>query len=408
MIVRGNISGTAVMLLMCGLALSIIGVVLIYSANHTAVSLAEQDIYFKQIIWIIISLIVFATVVLLPMRMHEVLSYVYFIGLVLLLCVLMFYGRIGGGSLRWFNLGFFHFQPSEIGKVLVLFALARYLSYSKKPSLHFRRLVLTIFIVMIPTTLVLKQPDLGTSLVYLVIMIAVLFWSGLPAIYLVLIISPAFSMLTSFHPISWVVLFAILIMILVMLRPGAVMSSIIVVINLMFGIITPFLWNKLADYQKMRIQIFLDPGLDPLGAGYQIIQSKIAVGSGGMLGKGFLAGTQTNLNYLPVRHTDFVFSVMGEEFGFVGGIIIIALMGIILLTGLRIAIKVRNRFTSFVCIGVVTILFFQTVVNIGMTVGLMPVTGLPLHFVSYGGSSMILSWLLLGLLVNAEMNWQEY
>ena len=310
---KGNISGNTVMLFACGLMLSVIGIVLIYSANHTAVSAAEQGLYLKQVIWIVFSLIIFTAVVLLPLRMHEVLSYVYYVGLILMLVALVFYGRMGGGSQRWFNLGFFHFQPSEIGKVILLFALARYLSYSKKPSFHFKRLVMTGILVLFPTALVLRQPDLGTSLVYLVIMIIVLFWSGLPAMYLVLIISPAFSMLTAFHPISWVILFAILIILLIMIRPGAVMSSVIVGINLLFGMLTPFLWNRLQDYQKLRIKIFLDPGLDPLGAGYQIIQSKIAVGSGGFLGKGFLAGTQTNLNYLPVRHTDFVFSVMGRN-----------------------------------------------------------------------------------------------
>jgi rod shape determining protein RodA len=405
---KGNISGSAIMLLLCGLALSAISVVLIFSATNTAVGGQDQGLYIKQMVWIILSLVVFFAVVVLPLRMHEVLSYVYYFILIALLVALMFYGRYGGGSQRWFNLGFFHFQPSEMGKVIVLFALARYLSYSKKPGEHFRRLIFSGILVLIPTALVLRQPDLGTSLVYLTIMLAVLFFSGLPAVYLLLVISPVFSMLTSFHPISWVVLFAILIALLIIMRPGAVMSSAIIVINLFVGMITPLLWNRLADYQKLRIKIFLDPGLDPLGAGYQIIQSKIAIGSGGLLGKGFLAGTQTNLNYLPVRHTDFVFSVMGEEFGFVGGVLIIILMAAIIFMGLRTAMRVRNRFASYVCVGAVTILFFQTVINIGMTLGLMPVTGLPLHFVSYGGSSMILSWILLGLLVNAELNWQEY
>ncbi len=405
---KGVISGSAIMMLMFGLALSAIGVVLIYSATNTAVGGQDQGLFIKQMIWIVISLLVFIAVVLLPLRMHEVLSYVYYTLLILLLVALMFYGRTGGGSQRWFNLGFFHFQPSEMGKVIVLFALARYLSYTKKPSEHFKKLIIAGAIVLIPTALVLEQPDLGTSLVYLTIMLSILFVSGLPPVYLLLIISPFFSMVTSFHPISWIIFFAILIAFLIMLRPRTFMSSAIVGVNLLFGMMTPLLWNRLADYQKMRIMIFLDPGKDPLGAGYQIIQSKIAIGSGGILGKGFLGGTQTNLNYLPVRHTDFIFSVMGEEFGFIGGMIIILLMGGIIFFGLRTALKVRNRFSSYICVGVVTILFFQTIVNIGMTLGLMPVTGLPLHFVSYGGSSMLLSWILLGLLVNAELNWQEY
>jgi len=408
MLFKGKMSGVAIALFLCGLTLSAIGVILIYSATNTAVSGHEEGLYVKQVIWILLSLVIFMVVVLLPMRMHEVLSYVYYIFLILLLVALMFYGRAGGGSLRWFNLGFFHFQPSEIGKVIVLFALARYLSYSKRPSQHLKRLITAAILVLIPTALVLKQPDLGTSLVYLTIMIVALFWSGLPTVYLLLIITPVFSMMTAFHPITWVVFFAIIIALLLIVRPGAMMSSVIVAVNLLFGMITPLFWNRLADYQQMRIKIFLDPGLDPLGAGYQIIQSKIAIGSGGLIGKGFLAGTQTKLNYLPVRHTDFVFSVMGEEFGFIGGAIIISLIAMVILMGIIIATRVRNRFVSFICIGAVTILFFQTLVNIGMTLGLMPVTGLPLHFVSYGGSSMILSWVILGLLVNADMNWQEY
>lgn len=406
--IRGELTGSALALTVAGLLLSGIGVLMVYSATHTAVSAFEEGLYIKKLIWVGIGFCVFLIVVMLPMRMHEILSYIYYIMLILLLAGLLFYGRVGGGSMRWYSFGFLHFQPSELGKVIVLFAMARYLSYSKKPSQHFRRLMLTGILVLIPTMLVLRQPDLGTSLVYLVLMLAILYWSGLPPVYLLLIISPVFSMITAFHPISYIVLFAVIILLLIILKPGAFMASAIVVVNLLFGMVTPLLWNRLADYQKSRILIFLNPGNDQQGAGYQIIQSKIAIGSGGLLGKGFLGGTQTNLNYLPVRHTDFVFSVVGEEFGFLGGLAIISLFALIIFLGLRTAVRVRNRFTSFVCVGVVTILFFQTVVNIGMTLGIMPVTGLPLHFVSYGGSSMILSWVLLGLLVNAEMSWQEY
>jgi rod shape determining protein RodA len=407
MAIRGNISAFAIILFLCGLALSVISIVLIYSATNTAVGGPDSTLYIKQMIWVMISLLLFFVVLILPLRMHEVLSYVYYAILLLLLVALMFYGRSGGGSQRWFNLGFFHFQPSELGKVVVLFVLARYLSYAK-PSQHIKRLFSTGILVLIPTALILRQPDLGTSLVYLMVMLVVLFVSGLPSVYLLLITAPIFCMITAFHPISLVVFFMILIAFLIALRPGAAMASLIVFINLVFGIITPIFWSRLAKYQQDRILVFLDPSNDKLGAGYQIIQSKIAIGSGGLFGKGFLAGTQTNLNYLPVRHTDFIYSVMGEEFGFIGGIIIILLMSVIIILGLRTALRTRNKFASYVCVGAVTILFFQTLVNIGMTLGMMPVTGLPLHFVSYGGSSMILSWILLGLLVNAELNWQEY
>lgn len=407
MAIRGNISGSAITLFLCGLALSVISIVLIYSATNTAVGGQDSTLYIKQMVWVMISLLLFFVVLILPLRMHEVLSYVYYGLLLVLLIALIFYGKSGGGSQRWFNLGFFHFQPSELGKVVVLFALARYLSYAK-PGQPFKKLFAAGLLVLIPTALVLRQPDLGTSLVYLMVMLVVLFVSDLPAVYLLLITAPVVSMVATSHQISWVVFFVILIALVIALRPGAAMASFIVFLSLLFGVITPLFWNHLAEYQKSRISIFLNPGNEPLGAGYQIIQSKIAIGSGGLIGKGFMAGTQTNLNYLPVRHTDFVYSVMGEEFGFIGGIMILILMIIIIILGLRTALRARNKFASYVCVGAVAILFFQTLVNIGMTLGMMPVTGLPLHFVSYGGSSMILSWILLGLLVNAELNWQDY
>jgi rod shape determining protein RodA len=200
----------------------------------------------------------------------------------------------------------------------------------------------------------------------------------------------------------------LLLVLLQFLKPGTVFSITTIVINLLSGIIMPFVWNRLQDYQKMRILVFLDPGRDPLGAGYQIIQSKIAVGSGGLWGKGYMAGTQTNLAFIPERHTDFVFSVIGEEFGFWGGILVLIAFAAIVLLGIRVAYKCRNMFSSYVVVGGISVIAFQVVVNVGMALGLMPVTGLPLPFVSYGGSSLIMSWVILGLIVNAELNWQEY
>ena len=168
------------------------------------------------------------------------------------------------------------------------------------------------------------------------------------------------------------------------------------------------MWNRLADYQKLRILTFLDPGRDPRGAGYQIIQSKIAVGSGGLVGKGYLEGSQSQLEFLPERHTDFIFSVLGEEFGFIGTMVVVALFAFIFYSGIKIAARCRSKFTSYLAWGAVTILVFQFFVNVGMTLGLMPVTGLPLPLLSYGGTSQILSWVLIGLLVLADYNWTEY
>jgi len=226
--------------------------------------------------------------------------------------------------------------------------------------------------------------------------------------YILLIISPLISLLAAFHWLAWIVYLIILIGFILVLRPGFLPGAFAVSINLFFGILAPIAWNRLADYQKLRILTFLDPGRDPRGAGYQIIQSKIAMGSGGLIGKGYLEGSQSQLKFLPERHTDFIFSVLGEEFGFVGTLIVIGLFAFICYRGIQIAARCRSKFTSYLAWGAMTILLFQFFVNVGMTLGLMPVTGLPLPLLSYGGTSQILSWILIGLLVVADYHWTEY
>jgi rod shape determining protein RodA len=261
---------------------------------------------------------------------------------------------------------------------------------------------------VVPVALILKQPDLGTALVFFVILFALWFWSGLSPGYLFLILSPLVSLVAASHWLSWAIYFAVLLVIIALVRPGAVMGILTVVLNLAFGVITPFMWGRLADYQKLRILTFLDPGRDPRGAGYQIIQSKISIGSGGTFGKGFLHGSQTRLEFLPERHTDFVFSVLGEEFGLWGSMIVLFLFGYIFYRAIRIAVRCRSRFMSNVVAGATAILFFQFVINVGMTLGIMPVTGLALPLLSYGGTALVLAWTLMGLIVSADYRWQEY
>jgi rod shape determining protein RodA len=199
-----------------------------------------------------------------------------------------------------------------------------------------------------------------------------------------------------------------LMFILYRLRLNFLLSVSFLLFNLAFGMITPLVWNRLHDYQKDRIIIFLDPGKDPQGAGYQILQSKIAIGSGGILGKGYLQGTQTKLAFLPHQHTDFVFSVLGEEFGLWGALVLLGLFSFLLIRGISIAYKSRNNFSSNVALGITGIFAFQMLVNIGMTIGFLPVTGLPLPFVSYGGSSLLSSWILVGILLAIHYRWYEY
>jgi rod shape determining protein RodA len=269
-----------------------------------------------------------------------------------------------------------------------------------------------VFVVLltisVPAGLILIQPDLGSSLVFFAIFIAMLFWSGIPFSRIILIISPIISLISAFHWLSWAAFFLFLLFIIYISRLRISQGSFFATVNLAVGMITPIMWNKLHDYQQMRIISFLDPGQDPRGAGYQIIQSKIAVGAGGLFGQGFLQGTQTKLNFLPEQHTDFIFSVLAEQFGFVGCLITLLLFAWIFYKGFAIALKARNQFYSYAACGLTAVVVFQAIINIGMTVGLMPVTGLPLPFMSYGGSSMVFLWASIGFLLAVNRNWQEY
>jgi rod shape determining protein RodA len=390
------------------LALSVIGILLIMSAQYYGQSVFQQHLYIRQTIWLGLALLVFASVIHLPMRLFDVTAYLLYGIAILLLGLVLVIGSTRMGAARWFSFGPVNFAPSDLAKVALLFALARYFSYTKLPVESKRRLALSATMTIVPVMLILKQPDLGTSLVFWVILFALWFWSGLSPLYMLLILSPLASLVAASHWLAWSIYFAVLLIFLFLFRPGFIFGIMAVVANLAFGMITPFIWGRLADYQKSRILTFLDPGRDPRGAGYQIIQSKIAIGSGGILGKGFLQGSQSRLDFLPEPHTDFIFSVLGEEFGLWGSLIVIALFCYIFYRCIKIAAHCRSKFSSFVVMGAMSILLFQFFINIGMALGFMPVTGLPLPFVSYGGTSLILFWTLIGLIVSAEYRWQEY
>jgi rod shape determining protein RodA len=388
--------------------LSVIGVILIYSAQFDAATGSSLDFYYKQVLWLAIALFVFAVLIHLPLRVIDFLSYlIYAIALGLLFLVL-FFGQAKYGAARWFSVGFINVTPSDVAKLALLVALSRFLAYTKLPPQSKRRIFISAVLTAIPVMLILRQPDLGTSLVFVALLFSLWLWSGLSPLYMILIVSPLASLLAAFHWITWIIFLVLLIIFILVVKPGFLFSFVTVVANLSFGVITPFFWNRLADYQKLRILTFLDPGRDPRGAGYQIIQSKIALGSGGLVGKGYLGGSQSQLKFLPERHTDFIFSVLGEEFGFVGAMIVVLIFAFIFYRGIVIASRCRSRFASNLAFGAVTILFFQFFVNIGMTLGLMPVTGLPLPFLSYGGTSLVMSWFLIGLLVLADYYWTEY
>lgn len=390
------------------LLLSMIGVLLIMSAQHHAESVYSQDFYLRQLLWLLLALVGFAAVIHLPLRLFDLTAYLFYgitLGLLVLVLVI---GSSRMGAMRWLSFGPINVAPADIAKLAVVLALARFFAYTKLPPESKRRLALSAILTLLPVMLILKQPDLGTSLVFWIILFVLWFWSGLSPIYLVLILSPLASLVAASHWLAWALYFVVLLIFLFLSRPGMLFSVLVVVANLAFGIITPYLWNRAPEYQKLRILTFLDPGSDPRGAGYQIIQSKIAIGSGGIWGKGLLSGSQTRLDFLPERHTDFVFSVLGEEFGLWGAMVVIILFGIIFYRAVRIAARCRSRFAAGITMGAAAVLLFQFFVNVGMTLGFMPVTGLALPFLSYGGTSLLLTWVLIGLIVSADYHWQEY
>ena len=395
-------------LILGAVALTVIGIVLIYSAHHYSTSEYRQGYYLRQIIWFVLSVIVVAALVNVPPRFIDASAYLFYGLSVLALAAVLVVGSARLGAQRWFVIGPISVTPSDIAKLAILLALARFFAYSRGGSQSLKRYAASAVMTLIPVALILKQPDLGTSLVFIAILIGVWFWSGLAPGYLALILSPVVSLIASADPWAWGIYFALLLGAIFLIRPGLLFGLVTVIVNLACGIITPFVWNNLHDYQKLRILTFLDPGRDPHGAGYQVIQSRVSIGSGGLFGKGFLGSTQSRLEFLPERHTDFVFSVLGEEFGLIGCVIVLALFVFVLWRLVKIALRCRSKFLSFVVFGSATIILFQAFINIGMTIGVTPVTGLPLPFLSYGGTSLMFNWILIGLALIADYNWQEY
>lgn len=393
-------------LFVTALLLSLIGILLIFSAKHASPD--EQNLFLRQLLWLFLSLIATAIIFMIPLRFHEIFAYLYYLFALFLLVTVFFIGTTRLGATRWFEFGGMTFQPSEWAKIATIFALARYLSYTKRSFYSILWIGAVIVIGFVPLLLVLRQPDLGTSLVFLAIVLSMLYWAKVPLLFIFLIFSPLISLIAGFHWLSWGIFFLLLIYLLYRFRPRILFSIGVLMLNLAFGILTPLLWNRLHDYQKLRVLVFLDPNRDPLGAGYQIIQSKVAIGSGGVLGKGFLHGSQTKLAFLPMQHTDFIFSVVGEEIGLIGSLIFLAFFFYLIYRGISIASKSRNSFNSYVAFGLTSVFAFQGIVNLGMAMGLLPVTGIPFPLVSYGGSSLLMSWASVGLLLAIHSKWTEY
>lgn len=386
-----------------------IGLVALYSSSQSLVQSGSATNYFwSQIRWILIGFGALLAIAFLPNRLLYELSYIlYGIALFFLVLVLI-WGTEGYGAVRWLRFGGFGFQPSEFAKIATLLAVARYLSEERLDINRLKTFLAAAAFLLAPFLLIAKQPDLGTALVFIVMSLPVLFWAGLRWENLVLILAPGLTLFASFNHITFSLVMVLILVYLFYVKPPMLLRVAYFILNVAIGLLTPFLWNQLKDYQKQRITTFWNPEADPLGSGYQIIQSKVAIGSGGFLGKGFMEGSQTQLRFLPEQHTDFIFAVIGEEFGFLGILAALILFTVFLVRIVQMANTYRSRFSSVFAIGAGSIIGFHMFINAGMTIGLFPVTGLPLPFVSYGGSALLTNMAIVGILLNFYRHRFEY
>lgn len=406
------------------LALWIIGFFLVYSATVIHESGPLAGLYKQQIIWILMALLVIMAIISIPGRLFYGFAYVFYGLSIVLLLMALFMGVSAKGAERWIMVAGFKVQPSEFAKIGLLLALARYLSERTVSLGKVSSFIIPGLLIGVPFILVMKQPDLGTAGVFCAMALPMFFWGGLSILEVTFVVSPLISLILSAIPlilsfgsehgwgingaIPWGLFFIILCGILYLTRPSMLVTIGVIVANLFTATITTIVWGFLKDYQKMRVISFINPQADPFGAGYQVIQSKVAIGSGGMAGKGFLQGSQTKLSFLPEQHTDFIFSVLGEQFGFIGSSFVILLFMFLIVRGYLITQSVRNRFFNLVIVGAVSIIAFHTFVNSAMTLGMMPVTGIPLPFLSYGGSFVLTIAILVGLILNTRMSEQDF
>lgn len=351
-------------LLIGALLLSLIGILVIFSTNLKVSSIAPATDVRNQIIFLVIALAGFFGLAWVDYRVWTKLTRPLYLIMIGLLLVVEFLGKTALGATRWINFGFFQFQPSELAKIVLIIVFAKFFSDHYDRLSDPKQVLLSLGYLLLPLGLVLAQPDLGTGLVLVVIWFAMALASSMPKRYLVALLAAG----VLFLPIG-----------LHFLKP----------------------------YQRQRIDTFLQPTANPLGSGYNVVQSTIAVGSGQLLGRGLAAGSQSQLNFLPSQHTDFIFAVLAEKLGFVGAAILLVIFAALLGRALIVTYKAQDRFGFFLGVGIVAMLIFHIVINVGMNMGIMPVTGIPLPFVSYGGTSLLVSLAAVGLLESISIRRQK-
>ena len=372
--------------------LLVAGIFLQYTANYPG----DQTFFKNHLMWIVISLVLGFLVLFYPLNGLKDIAFILYIVGIILLVIVPFLPKSEG---RWIKIGGLQFQPSEVMKLFFIIFISKIFSKFENKNVTMRDLRLPIIIAAIPVLLVFIEPDIGTASIFLFIFLGIVGTLNISIPRYILLASPLISFLCGFHLVSWILFMIMLVAVIIISDVELRFSIGVFLMNLAVGASTPILDSLLKPYQKTRLLTFLNPSLDPTGAGWQLLQSKISIGSGGFFGKGYLNGSIKNLGFLPQTRTDFIFAVLGEEFGFLGTIALLTLFTLFLLRILHIARRAQRSFGKYLAYGIFFYFLSQITVNIAMTIGLLPVVGLPLPFISYGGTSLVVSTVMVALLI---------
>lgn len=418
-------------LLSAMLALTVIGILFIYSSGVNSQGLLVSDEYLRQLVWAGFSLLAVGFLVFTDYNVFREFSWVLYGLILLLLVATLLWGRVVNGAQSWLGFGGLGGQPSEFAKIILVIVLARHYSNRSSSPQSLKHFFIGLALVLLPAALVLRQPDFGTALVYFPILLSIALVGGARVSHIIFVtLLAVFTLVLTSIPFYFE-------RVLKQISPLSVALTDPVILGVVLGSLA-FIWSLglygryklkietfaiinygalllllslgaatlmrlvLKEYQIMRFVVFLDPSVDPLASGWNLIQSLTAVGSGGFWGKGFLQGTQSHLRYLPMQSTDFIFSILAEEWGFLGGVLVFALYGVILWRCLVIMLSARDQYGANLVAGVVGMVFFHLFLNVGMTIGMMPITGIPIYFLSYGGSHLMTGMLAFGLVLNVH------
>lgn len=394
-------------LLFSALALMSIGLIAIYSStiNHPTAG----GNFSKQLMLGVGALVVFFVTYSVPTNSFKVIPVPAYLASLFLLVVVLFAGRKVSGAKSWLDLGAFGFQPSELAKIATILALASFLSRKNTDIESFKDILITLLIGLIPVGLILLEPDMGSSFVFFGVILTMIFWKGISLFGLFVVLSPAFVAISALFGLYYFLgaIFLVAVTLLIF-KKDIFFSGSILALNIGAGFFADYVFRVLSPHQQKRILSFIDPMADPLGAGYNSIQAKVAIGSGGFWGKGFLSGNQTQLQFIPEQWTDFIYCVIGEEFGFIGTSLTLVLFLYLFLKILKISSYAKDEFYSLTLIGILSVYLIHFIINIGMAVGIMPVIGIPLPFVSYGGTSLMINMFMLGIVANVYRTRKNY